>query len=46
MDAHPASTRSSRDTALVAAACRRIEAAEQAPTLDALARDAGLISGG
>lgn len=42
MDAHPASTRSSRDTALVAAACRRIEAAEQAPTLDALARDAGL----
>ena len=42
MDAHPARTRSSRDTALVAAACRHIEAAEQAPTLDALARDAGL----
>lgn len=42
MNAHAASTRTTRDAALVAAACRRIEASEQPPSLDTLARDAGL----
>ena len=36
------STVRAQQTALVAAACRRIEAADTPPTLDALAQDAGL----
>lgn len=41
MDA-PTSPKTRRDAALVAAACRRIEQAEAPPSLDALAREAGL----
>ena len=37
-----ATAKPARDAALVAAACRRIEQAEAPPTLDDLARDAGL----
>src|SRR5690606_1186809 len=37
-----ATAKPARDAALVAAACRRIEQAEAPPTLDELARDAGL----
>lgn len=37
-----ATTKTRRDAALVASACRRIEQAETPPSLDALAREAGL----
>ncbi|MFT4179164.1 MAG: bifunctional DNA-binding transcriptional regulator/O6-methylguanine-DNA methyltransferase Ada [Thermomonas sp.] len=42
MHAKSALAKSRRDAALVAAACRHIETAQQAPTLDALAHEAGL----